>query len=132
MNILGPILFALIAAAGNALFAFSQKKAVVFDNPFTFIALAAMCCLMLTIIFAPLFGQPNYLTVVKTNWLWAILSGTGLFFTYLGFNLLYSNYGVSSYILYAVLSIITTGVIVGVLILKESMNSPATKSLSRL
>jgi drug/metabolite transporter (DMT)-like permease len=35
---------------------------------------------------------------------------------------LYSQYGASNYILYAVLSIITTSVIVGVVIFKETFN----------
>lgn len=118
MNIYGPLIFALTAAIGNAMFAAGQKKAVAFDNPFTFIALAAMVCVFLTVAAAPLFGQPNYSSVAKANGWWAVLSGTGLFLTYLGFNLLYSKYGASNYILYAVLSIITTSIIVGVVIFK--------------
>jgi drug/metabolite transporter (DMT)-like permease len=50
------------------------------------------------------------------------LSGTGLFLTYIGFNLLYSKYGASQYVLYAVLSIITTTIIVGIFWLKEPVN----------
>lgn len=122
MNILGPLAFALIAAVGNAVFVAGQKKAVPFDNPFAFIALAAIICVFLTLLFAPLFGQPNYLEVIKQNGHWAALSGIGLFLTYLGFNLLYSRYGASNYILYAVLSIITTSIIVGVVVFKESFN----------
>ena len=34
MKIFWPLLFAFIAALGNALFAAGQKKAVVFDNTF--------------------------------------------------------------------------------------------------
>lgn len=122
MNIYGPLFFALIAAVGNAMFAAGQKKAIAFDNPFTFIALAAMVCVMLTVAAAPLFGQPHYNSVLKANGGWALLSGAGLFLTYLGFNLLYSKYGASNYILYAVLSIITTSIIVGVVMFKESFN----------
>ena len=122
MNITGPLFFALIAAIGNAMFAAGQKKAVTFDNPFTFIALAAIVCVVITLAAAPLFGQPQYSTVAKENGGWAVLSGIGLFLTYLGFNLLYSKYGASNYILYAVLSIVTTSVIVGAIIFKESFN----------
>jgi len=122
MNILGPLKFALIAAVGNAMFAAGQKKAFQSDNPFTFIALAAIICVFLIVLFAPLFGPPNYSETIKQNGQWAILSGVGLFLTYLGFNLLYSKYGASYYILYAVLSIITTSVIVGVVVFKEIFN----------
>ncbi len=118
----GALFFALIAAIGNAMFAAGQKKAIAFENPFTFIALAAIVCVCLTVATAPLFGQPQYSSVLKENGWWTLLSGAGLFLTYLGFNLLYSRYGASNYILYAVLSIITTSIIVGVVMFKESFN----------
>ena len=122
MNVFGPLAFALIAAIGNAMFAAGQKKAFQFDNPFTFIALAVIVCAFLTVLSAPLFGQPNYSLAIKQNGHLAVFSGVVLFLTYLGFNLLYSQYGASNYILYAVLSIITTSVIVGVVIFKETFN----------
>lgn len=122
MKLLGPLLFASIAALGNAMFATGQKKAIGFDNTFTFIALSALICVFLTIVSAPFFGPPRYNAVVRENGFWAILSGGGLFLTYLGFNLLYSKYGAANYILYAVVSIITTSLIVGVLFLKETFN----------
>lgn len=122
MNAFSPLIFALIAAIGNAMFATGQKKAVALDNPFTFITLAAIVCLFLTILSSPAFGQPNYSQAIKDNWIWSILSGAGLFLTYLGFNLLYSKFGASNYILYAVLSIITTSILVGVMLFKETFN----------
>ncbi|MFT5502663.1 MAG: drug/metabolite transporter (DMT)-like permease [Gammaproteobacteria bacterium] len=122
MNMYGPLFFALTAAIGNAMFATGQKKATAFDNPFTFIALAAIVCVCLTVAVALLYGQPQYSAVTKENGWWAVLSGTGLFLTYIGFNLLYSKYGASNYILYAVLSIITTSIIVGVFMFKETFN----------
>jgi len=42
--------------------------------------------------------------------------------TGLGFNLLYSGQGVLQYVLYAVISMITTTIIVGVWWLKETVN----------
>ncbi len=122
MILIGPLAFALIAAIGNAMFAAGQKKAVGLENAFTFIALAALVCVTLTILVAPFFGATQYASAIKQNGHWAILSGAGLFLTYLGFNLLYSNYGASSYILYAVISIITTSIIVGVYIFREEFN----------
>jgi len=123
MKMLGPFLFALIAAFGNAMFAAGQKRAVELDNAFTFVALAAIVCVILTILFAPFFGPTNYVSAAKQNGVWVVLSGVGLFLTYIGFNLLYSRYGASSYIIYAILSIITTSIIVGVLIFKETFNT---------
>ena len=74
------------------------------------------------LIAAPWLGSTNYTATLKANSLWLAVSGTGLFLTYIGFNLLYSNYGASGYVLYAVLSILTTSVLVGAFILKENIN----------
>ena len=71
---------------------------------------------------APLFGPVSYANTLKQNFGWAALSGVGLFLTYIGFNILYSQYGASSYILYAVLSIVTTSVVVGAWLLREQLN----------
>lgn len=95
MKIFGPLLFAFIAAFGNALFAAGQKKAIGFDNSFAFIALAVIICVVFTLLAAPLLGPTNYLSSLKENWIWAIISGLGLFLTCLGFNLLYTRYRLS-------------------------------------
>lgn len=122
MKMLWPLLFAGVAAVGNALFAAGQKKAAGLNNPFASITLAALFCLVLMFAAAPLFGPANYISCLKTNWAWVAISGAGLFLTYVGFNLLYSHYGTSYYILYAVLSILTTAIIVGAVFFKESFN----------
>jgi len=62
--------------------------------------------------------------------LWTDLSGVGLFLTYPGFNLLYSRYGASQYVLYAVLSIITTTIIVGIWWLKEPVRRLCSSRLA--
>lgn len=121
--IIGALAFALLAAIGNALFAVGQKKALPLDNPFTFIVLSAMFCTVLTLLIAPFWGMPKYVSGMKQNGGWALISGLGLFLTYVGFYFLYSRYGTSSYILYAVLSIITTSVIVGAWLLRENFNA---------
>lgn len=122
MKVFGPLIFALIAAVGNAMFAAGQKKAIALDNTLVFIALAGVVCISLTAIFAPFIGEVSYAENLKQNWKWIFLSGVGLFLTYLGFNLLYSNYGASNYILYAVISILTTAIVVGVIIFNEKFN----------
>ena len=122
MNILLPIFFATIAAIGNAMFALGQKKSFNVENGLLFVAISALIAFSLAICFAPLLGEFNVVNTVKGNWKALCLSGFGLFLTYLGFNLLYSRYGVSQYALYAVISIITTTIFVGVLWLKETVN----------
>ena len=122
LQILGPLLLALLAAIGNGFFAYSQRSASGVDNSFVFITITLMVCIFACILAAPLFGPVNYLQTIRNNINWGIIGGLGLFLTYIGFNLLYSKYGAANYILYAVLSIITTTVIVGGIVLKENLN----------
>jgi drug/metabolite transporter (DMT)-like permease len=122
MNTAGAIAFAMIAAIGNALFVTAQKKAGLFDNGISFIACSLAVALALLILTAPLFGPPQYPSIIKQGGGWIAFSGLGLFLVYLGFNLLYTRYGASHYILYAVLSIMTTSLVVGVLLYKETFN----------
>ncbi len=93
------------------------------NNSLVFIGLSAILCVFLIFMVIPFMqGKAEILKVIKINWPWIILSGMGLFLTYLGFNLLYSRFGTSSYVFYAVLSIITTSIILGVFIFKERLN----------
>ena len=122
MKILLPIVFATIAAVGNAMFALGQKKSAGVENGILFVGLSALVAVLFALFFAPLVGVFDVGNTVKGNWKPVLLSGLGLFLTYLGFNLLYSRYGASQYVLYAVLSIITTTIIVGIFWLKEPVN----------
>ncbi len=122
MQVLGPLLFALLAAIGNGFFAFGQRKSAGVENSFVFITIALVICVALCVVSAPFFGPVNYGATARQNLGWAAMSGAGLFLTYIGFNILYSQYGASSYILYAVLSIVTTSVIVGAWMLREQLN----------
>jgi drug/metabolite transporter (DMT)-like permease len=122
MKIVLPILFALIAAIGNALFAFAQRKSAGFENGLLFVGISALVAFGFSFLFSPFMGELNIQSTLKLHWKYLLLSGGGLFLTYLGFNLLYSRYGVSQYVLYAVISIITTTIIVGFWWLKEPVN----------
>ena len=122
MKSLLPIVFATISAVGNAMFALGQKKSANVENGLLFVGLSAIIAVIFAIIFAPLVGTFEIGNVLKENWKSVLLSGLGLFLTYLGFNLLYSRYGASQYALYAVISIITTTIIVGMFWLKEPVN----------
>ncbi|WP_448872601.1 EamA family transporter [Desulfobulbus propionicus] len=122
MKSLLPIIFATIAAVGNAMFALGQKTSTNAENGLLFVGLSAFVATLFAVIFAPLLGAMNIEHLLKDNWKAVLLSGIGLFLTYLGFNLLYSRYGASQYALYAVISIITTTIIVGVIWLKEPIN----------
>lgn len=117
-----PIIFASIAAVGNAMFALGQKKSTDVENGLLFVGLSALVAVFFALSFAPLAGIFDIGNTLKGNWKAVLLSGAGLFLTYLGFNLLYSRYGASQYVLYAVLSIITTTIIIGVFWLREPVN----------
>jgi drug/metabolite transporter (DMT)-like permease len=122
MQSLLPIIFATIAAIGNAIFALGQKKSAGAKNGLLLVGVSALVAALFAFFSAPLVGAFDLGNTLKENWKAVLLSGLGLFLTYLGFNLLYTRYGASQYILYAVLSIITTTIIVGILWLKEPVN----------
>lgn len=122
MKSLLPVLFATIAAVGNALFALGQKRSSGVENGLVFVGASALVAVVLALVCAPLLGAVDPGGSLRGNVRAVLLSGSGLFLTYLGFNLLYSRYGATQYILYAVLSIITTTILVGVVWLKEPVN----------
>src|SRR5687768_3113487 len=117
--ILKALLFACLAAIGNAIFVFGQKKSIPNSNPFIFLTLSLTLCVVYLIgstLSSPL---PDVKEYVTNNWKAIIITGTGLFITYVGFYFLYSRFGASYYIIYAVASIITTAIVVGVIIFRE-------------
>ncbi len=121
MKIILPILFAAIAAAGNAMFAYGQKQSSGVSNGLLYVGASALVACLLALSASPAVGPAN-LESLRQHWAFVAISGVGLFLTYLGFNLLYSNFGVSQYVLYAVISIVTTTVFVGFIVLKEPIN----------
>ncbi len=121
MKVIFPILFASIAAVGNALFAYGQRQSSGVSNGLLYVGASAMVACLLALSASPALGAAN-LESVRQNWAFVAISGVGLFLTYLGFNLLYSNFGVSQYVLYAVISIVTTTIVVGFIVLKEPIN----------
>jgi drug/metabolite transporter (DMT)-like permease len=123
MKSLLPLLFATIAAVGNGLFALGQRKSVGAENGLLFVGLSAVVAVLLALLFAPLVGSVDVAGTLRGNWKAALLSGLGLFLTYLGFNLLYTRFGASQYVLYAVISIITTTILVGILWLQEPVSA---------
>jgi drug/metabolite transporter (DMT)-like permease len=122
MKSLLPIVFATIAAVGNAMFALGQRKAAGVENGLLFVGVSALVAVLFALLCAPFVGAFDVGHTLKGHWHAILLSGLGLFLTYLGFNLLYSRYGASQYVLYAVLSIITTTIVVGILWLQEPVN----------
>lgn len=122
MKTLLLLLFAFIGALGNAMFAASQKKAIALGNSLAFLVISIFVSFILALIVAPFSGPTKYTTIIKQSSIWVVVGGIGLFLTFLGFNLLYTNFGTSSYMLYAVMSIITTSIIVSVVIFKEAFN----------
>lgn len=121
-SIFVPFLFALMAAVGNAIFVLGQKKSIAVINPFVFLLCSVALCVLLLLLATWMFPIPSPSSYFAGNWKAILLAATGLFITYLGFYLLYSRFGAGYYTLYAVISIITTSIFVGVFILKETFN----------
>lgn len=122
MKLLLPVLFASIAAIGNAMFALAQKQSSSVENGLLFIGASAVVAFSLSLLCAPFLGPVDIGATLKNHTAPVLLSGIGLFLTYLGFNLLYSRFGASFYVLYAALSIITTTVVIGIVWLNEPVN----------
>jgi len=120
--VLKALLFAAVAAIGNAIFVFGQKKSVPSNNPFIFLSLSLLLCVICLSVTTLFFPLGNVKAYVNANWKAIAITGFGLFVTYIGFYFLYSRFGASYYIIYAVLSIITTAIIVGVLVYQETFN----------
>lgn len=122
MQIVLPILFATIAAIGNAIFAFGQKQAAGAINGLAFVGASALVATLMSLAAALLTGGGDIIPTLRSNGRAIITGGAGLFLTYVGFYLLYSRFGATHYVLYAALSILTTTVVVGMVILRESIN----------
>jgi drug/metabolite transporter (DMT)-like permease len=123
MDPLLTVAYAGIAAVGNALFALGQRQSSGAINGLLFVACSALVAVLLSVAAAPLFGAVDAGSLLRGHWKSALLSGAGLFLTYVGFNLLYARFGASPYVVYAAMSIITTTVIVGFIYLREPLNS---------
>ena len=120
--ILIPLLLASLSAVGNALFAFGQKRSEVSENPFIFLIFTLCVCLFLFSVTAALMPKVSLQDYLSRNIRWIAVSGMGFYMTFTGFYFLYTRFGASYYLLYAVLSILTTSIVVGVLYFKESFN----------
>ncbi|MBS0393276.1 MAG: hypothetical protein JSR54_01555 [Proteobacteria bacterium] len=116
------IVFALIAAFGNALFALAQRQSRDAANGILFVCLSALVAAVLALVWAPLAGPVDAVAILRSHGRALLLGGAGLFLTYVGFNLLYSRFGTVPYVVYAALAVITTAVGVGVLYLREPVN----------
>lgn len=130
MNYIFLLFFALIAAVGNAMFALGQRRSFGVHNGMAFVGASALVAAALAWSVSPLLGGPDLSHMLRVNGRNILFGGCGLFLTYLGFNLLYTRYGVSPYVLYAVLSILTTTVFVGIFWLREPLNGYRIASIA--
>lgn len=115
-------LLALTAAVGNALYALGQKKATESDNPFLFGSIALFVGSALLTVIAMFFNTQTVGSYVVTNLKWFGVSGLGYVLLNIGLYFLYRNFGASYYSLYAVLSIVTTSILLASLVFHEKMN----------
>jgi drug/metabolite transporter (DMT)-like permease len=116
------LIFAGLAAIGNAVYVFGQRSAVVSSNPFLFMAGAITLCAIMFLTASLLSGTGTTTDYLKQNWWPIVISAIGFFITFIGFYLMYSRVGAHSYTVYAVLSVLTTSVGVGMIIFREPFN----------
>ncbi len=116
------LLIAGLAAVGNAMFVYGQRKSSLSNNSFSYLIGAVLVCAVIVAVVAISYRTDQAVNFVADNVVMIGIGGLGMATTYLGFYLLYTNYGAIYYVVYAALSIITTTVIVGVIILGEGFN----------
>jgi drug/metabolite transporter (DMT)-like permease len=114
--------FAFIAAVGNALFVYGQRGSSTSENPFFFLLLTLSVCITLFVVGALVSKGAMDTAYLTTNLRYIVISGIGFFITFVGFYWLYSQQGASGYIVYALLSILTTSIGVGLIIFREPFN----------
>ena len=116
------LIFAGIAALGNAIYVYGQRSALVSTNPYLFMAAAVTLCAFMFVVASLISGTSTTTVYLKQNWWPIAISAGGFFITFIGFYLMYSRVGANSYTVYAVLSILTTSVGVGMIIFREPFN----------
>ena len=121
-SIFKVLVFSGIAALGNAIYVYGQRSAVVSSNPFLFMAGAVSLCAFMFVAASLISGTSTTTVYLKQNWWPITISAMGFFITFIGFYLMYSRVGANSYTVYAVLSILTTSVGVGMIIYREPVN----------
>ena len=119
---LKPLMFATLAAIGNGLFVYGQRGAAAPTNPFLFVLGAMLVGAVFIGLGAIIYRSGDEVAYLAAEWWLVVVSGAGYAVTFIGFFLLYNNFGAAQYTLYAVVSILTTSLVVGVLIYKEDFN----------
>jgi drug/metabolite transporter (DMT)-like permease len=105
-------LVCLVAAVGNAFYAWGQRKSVGLANSLLVVAGSAGLAALMALLASPAVG-PVSRADMRHAAVPILFSGFGLFLCYVGFNLLYSRYGTAWYVVYAAIAIVTTTVVVG-------------------
>lgn len=114
--------FALIAAVGNAMFVYGQRGSSTSDNPFYFLTLTLAICTALLLASTVISKGQTGIDYIFDNQWYIVISGIGFYITFVGFYWLYTQQGATSYIVYALLSILTTSIGVGLILFKEPFN----------
>jgi len=114
--------FALIAAIGNAMFVYGQRGSSTSDNSFFFLTVTLTVCTSLFLASTLISKGPTTLLYVQENLWYILISGLGFYITFVGFYWLYTQQGATSYIVYALLSILTTSIGVGLILFREPFN----------
>ena len=115
-------LFALLAAVGNALFVYGQRGSQTAENPFVFLLATLVLCTSFFGLSALLNKAPMDTGYLSVNLKFIVFSAIGFYFTFIGFYWLYTQQGATNYMVYALLSILTTSIGVGLILFREPFN----------
>lgn len=117
-----PFGLAFVAAIGNALVTYAQKKATPFDHPFYFGAFSLLLASLGLFGIATFFSSGKIIPHAVENFVWFAVAAAGLILLNIFLYVLYRHYGAAYYTLYAILAMVTTSIGLAVLVFKESMN----------
>lgn len=113
---------ALLAAIGNAMVTYGQKKSGPFHNPYFYGGASLLLAGMIMIGIACFFKMEDWQQFIRMNFGWICMAASGLVILNIFLYLLFRWYGASYYTLYSVLAVLTTSILLSVAILKEPMN----------
>jgi drug/metabolite transporter (DMT)-like permease len=120
--IVSALLFGGVAAIGNAIYVYAYRKSDASSSPLLFMACGVAAALVALLLCLAFFRPSDPGALISRNGGWIALSGIGTAITYVGFFFLYTRSGAISYTLYAVLSLLTTTIGVGVIVMRERFN----------
>lgn len=122
MKIFYPIFLSILAAVGNAMVAYGQRKAIVNFNPYLFGAGSLLLASIILFTIGNTTNKSSIIGYIKVNYLPIVISAIDLSTLNVFLIILYQRYGTGYYTLYSSFAILTTSIVLAIYIFKEEFN----------